>query len=161
MKADNDMALAFESVLTSAPGEPRTDEQVAVQEPCLNVVVVFTSVDATLAALKEAAVLANRLCGRVTLIVPQVVPYPLPLASPPVLVDWNERRFRVIASDSPVETKVRIYLCRDRADTLTAVLKPHSVVVLGGFRHWWPTRETRLARTLRRAGHEVIFKVTE
>src|SRR6478672_12030432 len=161
MGADNDMALAFESVLTTVPGEPRADEQVVLQDPCLNIVVVFTSIDATLAALKEAAVLANRLCGRVTLIVPQVVPYPLPLASPPVLVDWNERRFRVIASDSPVETKVIIYLCRDHVQTLTAVLNPHSVVVLGGRKRWWPTRETRLARILRRAGHEVIFKVTE
>ena len=56
--------------------------------------------------------------------VPQVVPYPLPLESPPVLIDWNERRFRVIADESPVETTVRIYLCRDRLETLTAVLKP-------------------------------------
>lgn len=154
------MALAFESVLTTAPGEPRT-EQIVDHEPCLNIVVVFTSVDDTLVALKEAAVLASRLCGRVTLIVPQVVPYPLPLTSPPVLVDWSERRFHVIASDCPIETKVLIYLCRDKVKALTGVLNPRSVVVLGGRKRWWPTRESWLARTLRRAGHEVIFKVTE
>ena len=112
------MALAYESVLTTVPGEPRSDEE-------------------------------------------EVVPHPIPLISPPVLVDWNERRFRVVTSDSPVETKVRIYLCRDPAHTLTTVLKPHSVVVLGGNKRWWPTCETWLIRTLRRARHEVIFKETE
>jgi hypothetical protein len=35
------------------------------------------------------------------MIVPQIVPYPLPLTSPPVLVDFNERRLRVIASKLP------------------------------------------------------------
>ena len=43
-----------------------------------------------------------------------MVPYPLPLTSPPVLLDFSERQFRVLASQSPVETIVRIYLCRDR-----------------------------------------------
>ena len=62
--------------------------------------------------------LANRLSCRITLVVPQVVPFPLPLSSPPVLLDWNERRFRVIASQSPVETEVQIYLCRDRLEML-------------------------------------------
>ena len=30
----------------------------------------------------------------------------------------------MIASESPVETRLRIYLCRDRFETLTALLKP-------------------------------------
>ena len=54
-----------------------------------------------------------------------------------------------------------IYLCRDRVETLTAVLSPHSLVVIGGRKRWWPTAEKRLARKLRRAGHEVIFTETE
>ena len=154
------MSLAFESILT-APALPVQAAPTKQIDPCLNITVVFTSVEATLAALKEAGALAGRLCGRITLVVPQVVPYPLPLTSPPVLLDWSERRFRVIASDCPVETKVALYLCRDRVEALTALLSPHSVVVLGGRKRWWPTSETRLAKTLRRAGHEVIFKETE
>src|SRR6185436_19358236 len=99
----------------------------------------------------------------ITLLVPQVVPFPLPLESPPVLLDWNERRFRVIASESPVDTTVRLYLCRDRRETLLSVLKPHSLVVVGGRRRrwWWPTSEEGLAKMLLRAGHEVIFAGTE
>ena len=50
---------------------------------------------------------------------------------------------------------------RDPAETLAAVLKPDSVVVLGGRKRWWPTTEERLARKLRRIGHEVIFTETE
>ena len=90
---------------------------------------VFTSVESTLAALKEAGNLANSLGARIKLVVPQVVPYPLPLETPPVLVEFNENRFRVMASESPVETSVQIYLCRDRFETLTSVLKPGSIVV--------------------------------
>jgi hypothetical protein len=129
--------------------------------PRLNIDVVFTSMDTTLAALKKAAALADRLGARITLLVPQVVPYPLPLESPPVLLEWNERRFRVIAEECPVETTVHIYLCRDRVQTLLAVLRPDSLVVVGGRKRWWPTPESSLARRLRRGGHKVVFAEAE
>jgi hypothetical protein len=154
------MALALENVLTPAPGSP-AQQQHSAKAPRLNVAVVFTSVDTTLAALREAGVLAARLGCQITLVVPQVVPFPLPLTSPPVLLDWSERRFSVLAAESPVQTTVRIYLCRDRMETLLAVLRPHSLVVVGGPKRWWPCGEKLLARNLRRAGHEVIFKEME
>ena len=154
------MSPALERVLAPLPGHP-SPPAIEETESRLNVAVVFTSVEATLAALRRAGALANRLSGRITLLVPQVVPYPLPLTSPPVLLDWNEKRFHVIASGSPAETTVLIYLCRDRLETLTTVLSPRSLVVVGGRKRWWPTAEKRLARKLRRAGHEVIFTETE
>src|SRR6266852_3077662 len=80
----------------------------------LNIAVIFTSIESTLSALRKAGTLASRLRARITLMVPQVVPYPLPLNCPPVPADFTERRFRVIADESPVETKVQVYLCRDR-----------------------------------------------
>jgi hypothetical protein len=156
------MALALERMIapvTGIPARPFAEET----DSKLNISVVFTSVDATLAALQEAGDLlgkqASSLGGHITLIVPQIVPYPLPLASPPVLVDFNERRLWVIASDCRVETRVCIYLCRDPLETLKSVLKPHSLVVVGSRKRWWPTAEKRLACKLRSAGHEVI--VTE
>jgi len=130
-------------------------------EPQLNVSVIFTSVEGTMAALRTAGTLANKLGGRITLMVPEVVPYHLPLNKPAVLHDWNERRFRVLAAQSPVDTTVRFYLCRDRDETLANVLTPHSLVVIGGKKHWWPTSESRLAKRLRRLGHEVILTETE
>jgi hypothetical protein len=152
------MSLALERMIapvTGVPARPLADES----DSKLDISVVFTSVDATLTALKEAGNLAASLGGRITLIVPQVVPYPLPLTSPPVLVDFNERRLRVIASQCRVETRVSIYLCRDPLETLESVLKPHALVVIGNRKRWWPTRETRLAAKLRRAGYQVV--VTE
>jgi hypothetical protein len=130
-------------------------------EPRLNVFVVFTSVEATLAALKQAGHLAAELGGRIILMALQVVPYPLPLTRPPVGRDWNERRLRLIAGESRVETIVNVHLCRDWRQTLENALRPHSLVVLGGRKRWWPTREAKLARSLRYAGHEVILIETE
>lgn len=150
------MSLAIERILvpsTRQPSLPPVEEG----DRQLNVAVVFTSVDSTLAALKEAAALANSLGARIRLVVPQVVPYPLPLESPPILVDFNENRFRVMASQSPVETSVQVYLCRDRVEMLLHMLSPSSLVVIGGRKKWWPTSETLMARRLRQAGHKVIF----
>jgi hypothetical protein len=143
-----------------ASGHPE-QPQVTEAGGRLDVAVVFTSAGATLAALRKAGVLASHLGGRITLLVTQVVPYPLALENPPVPVDFTENRLSAIATESPVETVVRVYLCRDRFTTLAAALKPHSLVVLGGNRRWWPTPEQVLARRLRRAGHEVIFAEAE
>jgi hypothetical protein len=148
------MSLILEKLLAPAPVQPREGHAKAP----LTISVVFTTVEATLAALRKAGTLAGRLRARITLLVPQIVPYPLPLTSPPILLDFNERRFRLIAEQAPVETTVRLYLCRDRRDMLEGALQPHSVVVLAGQKHWWPTAESRLARALRNAGHEVVFE---
>jgi hypothetical protein len=154
------MALAVERMLIPAIARPR--RQAGIDDITrLGVVVVFTSVETTVHALRKAGVLATRLSAHITLVVPQVVPYPLSLTSPPILLDFSERRFRVIAAESSVDTTVRIYLCRDQMETLAAVLEPQSLIVLGGRKRWWPTEERRLARKLRRAGHEVILEETE
>lgn len=155
-----DMALAFQKLsvpATERPAPPRHDQC----EHRLEVTVVFTSATPTIAALNKAGALADKLSARINMVVPQIVPYPLPLESPPVLLDFSERWFLEIARESPVETNVQIYLCRDRRETLKFVLAPRSLVVIGGRRRWWPTRDKKLARLLRRAGHEVIFTETE
>ena len=156
------MALALERMIapvTGVPAHPFTEKT----DSKLEISVVFTSVEATLAALRQAGTLAKTLGGRITVVVPQIVPYPLPLTSPPVLVDFTERRLRVIAEGCKVETRVSIYLCRDSRETLLSVLKPHSLVVVGSRKsRWpWPTAEKRLASQLRRAGHEVVFTERE
>jgi hypothetical protein len=154
------MMLALEKLLTPATSRPETPGA-EEREPALNISVLFTSTEATIAALRQAGALASRLLGRITLVVPQVVPYPLPLESPPVLLEFSERRFRTIAEESPVETMVHIYLCRDSLETLLTVLQPHSLVVVGSRKRWWPTSEKRLAKKLRGAGHEVVLAEME
>jgi hypothetical protein len=121
----------------------------------LEIIVVFTSVEATVAAVPTAARLTRALHAR---IIAQTAPFPAPLNSPLVLLDWNERRLRAIVEASPIETSVRIYLCRNRVETLKRMLRPHSFVVLNHRkRRWWPTMEEKLARELRRAGHDVLL----
>ncbi len=147
------MSLAMEKTIVPAPRQSR--------EAALSITVVFTSARGTSAALKSAAALADTLSASISLVVLQVVPYPLPLASPPVLLDFSESQVRAIAEESPVETTVLLYLCRDAQVTLPMVLKPRSLVVIGGRKRWWPNPERSLARRLRRAGHDVIFTETE
>jgi hypothetical protein len=131
-------------------------------EKQLDICVVFTSIEGTMSALRSAGTLASRLRGHITLMVPEVVPFHLPLNKPAVVHDWNERRFRVLAEGGQVETSVRFYLCRDRDETLANSLEPHSLVVIGGKkRWWWPTSESRLAARMRSLGHEVILTETE
>ena len=154
------MALALQRTYSLQTGQWVARPSVEA-EAKLNIEVVFTTIEGTLSALRNAADLAKRLSARITLVVPQVVPYPCPLESPPVLLDWTERRFHVLAEHYAVETTVQIYLCRDRIDTLLAMLKPHSMVVIGGRRRWWPTFESKLQRKMSRAGHEVIFAEME
>jgi len=147
---------------TSTPATWSPERQLSgAHKTQLNVTVLFTSVEGTMAALRTAGTLANKLGGRITIVVPEVVPYHLPLNKPPVVHEWNEKRFRVLAAGSPVETSVRFYLCRDQDEMLARELKPHSLLVLGAKKHWWPTRESRLARRLQSLGHEVIFTETE
>jgi hypothetical protein len=154
------MSLVLEKALVPAAARPENPPAGETRHR-LDVFVVFTSVDLTLQALKQAGALAERLESRITLVVPQVVPFPLPLTSPPVLLEFNERRFSVLASQSPVETIVCIFLCRDRWEALQLALKPRSLVVIGARKGWWPRPEKRLARQLRRAGHEVVLVETE
>lgn len=123
----------------------------------LEITVVFTGSEATPAALAEAAQLASGLRARITLLVPCIVPYPLPLNEPPVPLEFLARRFKTVASAQPVETTVALCACRDRLEFLKTHLPLNRPVVIGSRKRWWPTREARLARQLERRGHDVIL----
>jgi len=123
----------------------------------LEIFVVYTSVQATVIALTRAAALAKGLNARLRFVMLNLIPYPLPLETPPVRCDFSERRLLDIVIASPVETTVQLCMCRQRFETLVALLRPRSLVVIGGRKTWWPTKEEKLARELGRAGHEVIL----
>jgi hypothetical protein len=144
----------MQSQRTTLPASPREANE---SDPELEITVIFTSAEATVAAIDRAGALLKDLDGRISLIAAQSVPYPLPLERPAVLLDFNKRRLINIASESPVETTVHLYVCRWRLETLASVLKPGSVVVIGGRKRWWPTWEKSLARKLQTAGFIVIF----
>lgn len=126
----------------------------------LQVNVIFTSTRGTLAALRTASALAHNLEARVNLLAPQVVPYALPLERPPVPITFTQQRLLDLVYRGNlgcVEASVQLYLCRDRRQALQQVLKPRSLVIIGGRARWWPTTESKLAGILRSQGHQVIF----
>ena len=138
------------------PALPKTDQS----DGRLEIAVIYTSAQATVTALNKAAALAKGLRACLRLVMLNVVPYPLPLESPPVRCDFSKRHLLEIASLSPLETTVHLCMCRQQIEALLAVLLPHSLVVIGGRTKWRTTKEEKLAKKLRHAGHEVILALT-
>jgi hypothetical protein len=132
-----------------------------VQNPELEVNLIYTRRPEAAESLDLACGLAQGLGARVTVHVTQVIPYPLELKSPQVPVHFTEQQLLAMAGEQPVETSIRIYLCRDLTETIRQVLKPDSVVIVGGRKRWWPTPERRLAAALRRDGHRVILSYAD
>jgi hypothetical protein len=119
--------------------------------------VVYTRLPDTAETLQLASALARGLGARVAVHLAREIPYPLALKSPPVPVAFTEEKLLGLASAQPVDTTIQVYLCRDLTETIRQALPPESVVVIGGPKHWWRTREQSLARALRRDGHHVIL----
>jgi|ERR1700733_7932984 hypothetical protein len=131
-----------------------TAEETAQQ---LEVVVIFTDAVGTLAALRNAEGLAQQLEAHLRLLVPYEVPYALPLAKPPVPVEFLEDQVRNMAGKINLDVAAQVYLCRDKQRALDILMKPHSLVVVGGKKRWWPTAAQSLAQSLKARGHHVIF----
>jgi len=149
---DNGQALsAFPHETEGHPPVGKQDEQ------RLEVFVIFTDAPGTRAALEMAEELAQKLEAHIKLLVPYEVPYNLPLTEPAVPVEFLEGQIRNLACDTRLEVAAHIYLCRHKRRTLEILLRPHSLIVVGGRKRWWPTSAQELGRNLEKAGHHVIF----
>ena len=119
------------------------------------VVVIFTQIRTTLCAMKTAGRLAAGLGARIRVIVPQAFGR----------MAWEcrpdrhsaERHFRTIVGGRKIETQLEVHPCSNRWQMLQEALAPGSIVVLGSACRRWPTFESRLARKLREAGHDVLL----
>jgi len=130
------------------------------ENPRISVTVVHTTNEGTLAALKAAAALASNLDVRLGLIMPEVVPFRLPIEQPRRSVDFLKQLQESLVAEAGLaseEILVQICVCRDTRETLGRLLPAPSLVVLGGRRGWWPSREQRLETFLSRLGHHVVF----
>jgi hypothetical protein len=123
----------------------------------LEVALLFTSPEATVSALERTAALLTGLNARINLVALQPVPYTLALTHPPVSLSFNEQRLRDIAAESPIDTTANLYICRCLIETLTSVLKPGAILVVGARKRWWPTWERKLARKLESAGFRTLL----
>ncbi len=129
-------------------------------DPCLSATVVHTSFDGTVAALKAAVSLARNLDVRLSLIIAEVVPFRLPIDQPRRSVEFLKQLQEDMAAEAALESDeilVQICVCRDTRETLGRLLPTPSLVVLGGRRGWWPSREQRLETFLSRLGHHVVL----
>jgi hypothetical protein len=126
-------------------------------KPEKSVTVIFTSINPNIAALEKAAELAKPLNASVIVVAVQVVPYALPLDRPPVPMEFVTRRLEEMATQVPGKVRVFAYLCRDPREALKRILTSDGPVVMGIRKRWWPNPDERLARTLRRAGYDMIL----
>ena len=152
--SDGEFGLTFPAFPCEATGREITN---GVAEEKLEVFVIFTDTLGTLSALQLAERLAQKLEAHIQLLVPYEVPYPLPLTRPPVPVEFLEGQVRDLAGKTHVEVAAQIYLCRDKKPILECILRPHSLIVVGGKKRWWPTSAQKLAQSLQKDGHHVIF----
>jgi hypothetical protein len=123
----------------------------------LDVSVLCTKMPATANELEVAAELARGLHARIHLLVAREVSYAVPLESSPVLVEFQEAHLRKIAEAYGGDIRVDVLLCRNAEEAFVQNLLPHSLVVVGTRKRWWPTREERLAQRLQNSGHAVLL----
>ncbi len=122
------------------------------------VTIIFTSISATLNVFRITADWINQLGIQIKILVPHVVPYPLPLDRPQVDPAFRLKQFRALCEQGPAGTRIEIKLCRNVCDCLLHSVTPHSLVLIGVRKRWWPfTCEKRWARSLERAGHQIIL----
>jgi hypothetical protein len=125
----------------------------------LRVIVVRTTQEGTVAALRAAGKLSRNLCARIELLAPEVVPMHFSLHRPHVPVWFLERRLYEWVHEAGIadeDFSIRTCLCRSRKLALIDALMPHSLVVIGADARWWNPRDRMLVRWLRNDGHQVI-----
>ena len=123
----------------------------------LALTIIYTTVESTLAALQYATGLVSQLEVQIRILMIQAVPYSLPIDRPQVDPDFRVRQFLTQSKNLSVEMRVEVRLCRDIRICLLEALQAQSLVLIGTHRRFWFAREKGWGRTLKRAGHHVIF----
>ena len=119
--------------------------------------VVFTTADDTLAAVHVASAIGKALAAPLTVFHFSPVSYPLSGAAPAGVPAVEAETFIERVRAEGIEARVRVYLCGLDDHILPNAFRPHSFIVVGGRRSWWPTAAERLRRRLEAAGHFVVF----
>lgn len=123
----------------------------------LEVTVLHSNANSTVRAIQQVAGLTKGLGASIRLLVLQVVPYPLPLETPDVPVDFTSEKVAQMLAPLNVEVRLEICVGRDKSAMLASAFQPGSVVAVGAGRRWWPNAEKKTGKLLRRLGHQVIW----
>jgi hypothetical protein len=119
--------------------------------------VVYTTVADTFEATRVAADLANAMQVPLRVVHFRTVPRQVPVDRPDGLSPIETDAFIGRLRGAGIAARVRVYLGRDEASTISYAFRPNSIVVIGGRRSWWPTRAERWRHALEGAGHFVVF----
>jgi hypothetical protein len=145
----------------SLPIQERKENRSKSIDAALDVVVLFTTLEAAGVALIRAKELAEGLKSGIRLICTQVVPYPLPVERSPVNLGHLRDEMSLVSQCAGLEPVCEIILARDLKTALKTALKPHSIVVLASRRRrLWRTQEERLKIECEKTGHEVVLSYT-
>jgi hypothetical protein len=120
------------------------------------IVAPYTTPELTMAALRHAGVCTD-LEVHVCLVDIQVVPFPCSLNQPPVNTKFSEMRLQALLKETGLPGKAAVVYTRDWLEAFRNILEPGSLVVIATRKRWWRTREDKLARTLMKAGHQVLL----
>jgi hypothetical protein len=128
----------------------------------LEVVVPYTGLDTTAAALEQASILTAGLNARVLLVAVHTLPYPTPFVCPTLVHAHLVEQLLELASHCLLAVQPQVVLARDRTEGFRYVLKPGSTVLVASRqrRGWpvaWATQEEKLARALAQDGHKVAL----
>jgi hypothetical protein len=121
--------------------------------------VVYTTREATIAALATANILAKDLDITVRVLAFQVVPYPLNIDEPPVAPAFllNRIATELKAVHGDMEFEIHYASCRDSHEALVQYLNRPSVVIIGGKGGIRRARQQGVVRTLEGMGHDVVY----
>ena len=122
----------------------------------LSVVVPYTTVELTKAALAKAAELAASLEAKITLLDVHIVPFPLSLTEPDVCWEHLNRTLQAVAATASEPIEVKLVFARDK-DVMERYMPEDSVGVIATKKRWWRTAEEKLARKLSAAGHSIAL----
>ena len=118
------------------------------------VIIPFTTSRLTRAALDKADQLLLELDVTIRLISVQVVPFSLPIYSPLVSNSFFKIATHHLTSRS--SARAELYRTREPESVWASCLKPNSLIVIATPRRLWRTPQEKLARVLRRSGHDVL-----
>jgi hypothetical protein len=146
------------SAATEPPGADSAPAASAVHSP-FSLNVVFTTWQGTLAALNVADRQSRSLGLRVVLWYFQTVPSHFTPSCPPVSTEFLKQRLLAMARTCrrTEDVEIRICFCTNEQSCMQALLPPESVVIAGGRKRWWLSREQRTAAFLRSHGCRVLF----